>query len=155
MSAVALDTFQLFLCLHSISVHPSSSRMQAHFLTKTENLKAPMASLLRGNALFTSLFCQVIRVLLVSSIHVLSSLSFFFLFDFYFIFLFLDRETSYCFAKCYNTCFDVILNKCTLSLCPCEVSLCVCVLCVCVHVCVCWNQFLPPHVGGMNEVYSQ
>lgn len=32
-------------------------------------------------------------------------------------FSFLDREASYCFTECYNTCFDVTLNKCTLSLC--------------------------------------
>lgn len=28
-----------------------------------------------------------------------------------------DKEASYCFTECYNTCFDVTLNKCILSLC--------------------------------------
>lgn len=30
---------------------------------------------------------------------------------------FLDKEASYCLTECYNTCFDVTLNKRTLSLC--------------------------------------
>jgi len=30
---------------------------------------------------------------------------------------FFDKEASYCFTECYNTCFDVTLNKCILSLC--------------------------------------
>lgn len=46
---------------------------------------------------------------------------FVFLFFFFFVVLFslsVTRKLSHCLSECYSTCFDVTLNKRTLSLCP-------------------------------------
>lgn len=47
--------------------------------------------------------------------------NFFFVFFFFFVVLFslsVTRKLSHCLSECYSTCFDVTLNKRTLSLCP-------------------------------------
>lgn len=50
-----------------------------------------------------------------------SFLIFLFFFFFFFVVLFslsVTRKLSHCLSECYSTCFDVTLNKRTLSLCP-------------------------------------